>query len=75
MTQRWWTQFANDPRDDFNLNLELLEGQEARGMIRRDVDGELYLSIFAAPDVRVPFRWLINLAERAESLPDISNGE
>ena len=65
----WRTQFANDPRRDFALYLELVEGDEPRGQVVRGDDGDLYLSVFACPNVRIPFRWLVELAERAETLP------
>jgi hypothetical protein len=68
-TTQWKSQFANDPRQHFDLYLELLNGTEPQGKIERAADGELYLSLFACPHVKVPLRWLLELAERAESLP------
>jgi hypothetical protein len=65
----WKSQFANDPRRDFELYLELIDGKEPQGRIERDADGELYLSLYDCPGVRIPFRWLMSLQERAESLP------
>lgn len=67
--KRWNTQFANDPRRAFDLYLELLEEDEAKGQIERGVDGELYLSLFACPNVKIPFQWLVSLAQQAETLP------
>ena len=67
--QQWKSQFANDPRRDFELYLELLEGTQPQGGIERGPDGELYLSLFACPEVKVPFMWLVGLADRADSLP------
>jgi len=59
----------DDPNRDFDLYLELLEGEEPQGQIARGDDGELYFSLFACPNVRVPLEWLLGLAERAETLP------
>jgi hypothetical protein len=68
-TATWRSQFANNPNRDFDLYLELLEGEEPQGEILRGDDGELYLALFACPRVRVPFKWLLGLAERADTLP------
>lgn len=67
--KKWNTQFANDPRRGFELYLELLEGEEPRAQIVRAIDGELYLNLFAYPEVRVPFHWLAQLQSLAETLP------
>ena len=74
-TAQWKSQFANDPKQDFNLYLELLEGAQPQGKIERGPDGELYFSLFACPQVKVPFRWLLDLAQRAESLPTPGRGD
>jgi hypothetical protein len=47
----------------------LLDSNEPIGRIERAEDGELYFSLFACPEVRVPFRWLASLADRGETLP------
>jgi hypothetical protein len=70
----WTSQFANDPRRDFQLYLELLEDDEAQGEIRRGEDGELYLILFDCPEVRVPFKWLTSMLELAETLPIVEEG-
>lgn len=67
--QLWWSQFANDPNRDFEVYLELLEGDDARGQIVRGSDGELYLTLLGCPEVRVPLRWLTSAVEKAASLP------
>ena len=67
--RQWKSEFVNDPRRDFELYLELVEGDEPQGSIERHEDGELYLILFGCPNVRVPFRWLLSLAERADTLP------
>jgi hypothetical protein len=73
--EQWNSQFANDPSHDFDLYLELVEGTQPQGKVEREPDGELYLSLFACPQVKVPFRWLVGLAERAETLPAPRNEE
>ena len=73
--EQWNSQFANDPSRDFDLYLELVEGGQPQGKVERGPDGELYLSLFACPQVKVPFRWLVRLAERAETLPMPGNEE
>lgn len=70
MTKESSSQFANDPARDFDLYLELLEGDEPQGKIERGEDGELYSSLFACPQVRIPFRWFLRLAEGATTLPE-----
>ena len=64
----WTTLFANDPRRDFHLYLELIEGEQAQAEIRREADGKLYLIVFSSPNVRIPFSWLLSLSEQAETL-------
>lgn len=67
--KKWTTQFANDPRRDYNLYLELVKEGEPQGQIAREADGELYLSLFASPDVKIPFAWLVSVSAQAGSLP------
>jgi len=67
--EKWTSQFVNHPARDFSLYLELLSGGEPVGEISRGEDDELYLTLFAAPDIRVPLRWLQSLVQRAETLP------
>jgi hypothetical protein len=69
MKENWQSQFANDPRKDYELYLELLDDTQPQAKIERAADGELYLSVFGSPDVLIPFRWLLSLADRAEELP------
>ncbi len=71
--KQWDSQFANNPDRDYDLYLELLESDEAIGEIARGGDGELYLSLFACPKVRIPYRWLVSLSARAETLPMVGN--
>ena len=67
--EKWTSQFANHPARDFALYLELLNRGDPVGEIFRAEDGELYLVLFGAPNVRLPLRWLQSLVERAETLP------
>ncbi len=74
-TSKWTTQFANDSKSGFELCHELLEDGVPQGQIERDLDGNLYLAMFQSPGVRVPFRWLVGLSEKGETLPRRSDQE
>lgn len=73
--QEWKSQFANDPTSDYDLYLELIDEIQPQAKIERGADGELYLSLFACPQVRIPYSWLLTQAERAETLPSSEKEE
>jgi len=66
----WTSIFTNNPYNDFNLYLELLENEQPIAKIERDNDGELYLSIFSSPGCKIPYNWLVSLAARVKTLPE-----
>lgn len=74
MILEWSSQFANDPSTEYELYLELLERGVPQAKIERDADGELQLTLLDCPQVRIPFRWLLSLAERVETLPQRGAG-
>ncbi len=69
--ETWTSVFTNDPYRDFELYLELVEGENARGQIVRDENGDLYFIVFTCPNIRVPYKWLVSLLDRADTLPRI----
>lgn len=69
---KWQSQFANDPTRDYELYLELVEEKRPQAKIERGEAGELYLVLFGCPGVRIPFRWLLSQASRAETLPRVT---
>lgn len=65
----WSADITNDPDRDFDLCIELWEGNEGRGRIQRDDRGVLMLRIYAA-DTRIPAEWLATmLTAAARDLP------
>lgn len=63
----WRSQFANDPRRDSELYLELVQDRRPVAGIER-VGGELFLVVFGCEGVRLPYQWLVDLAPRAQTL-------
>ncbi len=68
MTHDWDADITNDPRDDYELCVELSERGTHRATIRRDADGVLVLRV--CPDsaaFSIPAAWLLGVVERAEA--------
>jgi hypothetical protein len=73
----WTSEFTNDPDQDQRLYLELLEDDEYRARVYRDEAGRLMLRVYGGGEARIPLKWLMELAARAEAdlpeadLPDL----
>lgn len=62
----WSADWTNDPDRGFDLYLELLEGDEYRGRIFRDDDGNMVLLLYGPNNLTIPLAWLRGLIDDAE---------
>jgi len=56
----WTADITNDPDRDFDLYIEIVEGEEYRGRIQRDERGLLVLRVYR-DDTEIPAEWLAAL--------------
>jgi hypothetical protein len=72
LKNKWNADITNDPDDDFNLYIELLEGEdqeseEYRGRITRNANDDLILTIYPSDSsVEIPLDWLLSIVAGAE---------
>ncbi len=59
----WTAEITNNPQDDFEPYIELLENDEFRGRVERR-NGTLVLVLYGA-DAAVPVNWLVGILNRA----------
>lgn len=57
-SSKWTAETGNDPEQDFDLIVELLEDGEYRGRVRRSPAGGLELQIYPGEGFSVPADWL-----------------
>ena len=70
----WTAEVTNDPDNDYDLYIELLEEGEFRGKIFRDASGELVMHLYEdRPALSIPLEWLLQVAESAKR--DLKTGE
>jgi len=63
----WTADISNDPSKEYQLCIELYEGEQHRGTISRDKSGQLVLKIFPGDgSFEVPCDWLRTIVESAE---------
>jgi hypothetical protein len=63
----WTAEITNDPDHDYDLYIELLEGDEYRGRIFRTTSGELALGLYEGHSaIEIPLDWLLKVAEGAK---------
>lgn len=65
---KWTSDITNNPNQGYDLCIELWEGNEHRGYVLKNKDGEIILQIFAASNhcIEIPGKWLRSILERAE---------
>ncbi|MEZ4300250.1 MAG: hypothetical protein R3B70_35210 [Polyangiaceae bacterium] len=62
----WTADVGNDPNQDFDLCIELMEDGEYRGKLQRDLSGTLQLTVYPAPKgVVFPVDWLLSMMNGA----------
>jgi hypothetical protein len=64
---KWLAEITNNPDQDFDLYIELFEGDNSRGrIILDDSRGRLMLDIYPSQQwVRIPLVWLSGIIEQA----------
>lgn len=64
----WTADITNDPERDFDLCIDVYEGDVHRARIEPDGEGHLVLRVYAVPqDVSIPLQWLSGIIQRAQS--------
>ena len=67
MIHNWSADITNDPRDDYELCIELSEHGEHKSTIQRNAEGALVMEVFSDPKTLcIPVTWLLGVLERAE---------
>ena len=68
---KWTADVTNDPNQDFDLVVELLEDGEYRARVKRCPAGEAVLQVYEGPGFSVPLDWLRSILSGAvqEVLP------
>ena len=61
MTGKWEADLTNDPDRDYDLYVELMEGDEYRARIERNDNGEVVVRLYGA--AAVPWDWLAGVVE------------
>ena len=61
---KWTAEITNDPGRDHQLHVELLEGDEYRGRLYRDEQGQLQLHFQCAATTAIPVEWLLGIVSR-----------
>lgn len=63
----WSADVGNDPERDFDLVIEIREGNDYRGRVERLENGEIVLYVYPSESgFRVPVAWLSKLLSSAE---------
>lgn len=63
----WNSEITNNPDDDYNLYIELLNGEDYVGKIFRDTDKKLKLQVYSDESTSsIPCDWLMKIIESAE---------
>ena len=57
----WTADFSNDPENDFNLYVELLEDDEYKARLYYDMDERLYLRFYGGSEVILCVDWLTGI--------------
>ncbi len=67
MKIRWTADITNDPQRDYDLCIEICEGNEHRATIFRGSSGNLSLKVYPNKTAfEVPALWLVQLLQKAE---------
>ncbi len=70
----WKADITNDPRQNYDLIVEIYDNDLHRGTISRSSSGDLKLTIHKTDEaIEIPARWLREILERAER--DLSRRE
>lgn len=64
----WTADVVNDPSRDYDLCVDLWEGDQHRATIFRSPEGEVRLKVYPSSDkaMEVPAHWLVEVLQRAE---------
>lgn len=62
----WKADVGNDPDREFELVVELMEGNEYRGRLKRDDKGKIVLEVYGGDRIQIPVKWLQGVIDRAE---------
>lgn len=66
MNQTWTADITNDPDQDFDLCIEIYQGDAHRGTILRDASGALVMTIYPSPQAfQMPAQWLAEVLQSA----------
>ena len=60
----WSADITNDPDNDYNLYVELMEDEEYRASLFRDKSGKLQLKIYKGSGSVIPVDWLLGIIQR-----------
>lgn len=63
--EEWDSEITNNPNDDFNLYIEIIERDNYVGRIYRDRDNMLKLQLYSDKSINIPCEWLSALIESA----------
>lgn len=63
----WTSEITNNPDDDFNLYIELLNDEDYIGRIFRDKDKMLKLQLYCEESINIPCEWLSEIINRAKN--------
>ena len=61
----WTAEITNNPDRDYDLYIELLEGDEYKARIQRSNDGDLELIFYGGERLSIPVVWLLDVFKRA----------
>lgn len=66
MPSDWQAEITNNPDNDYDLHIELLEGEVPRARIFCDSAGGLMLKIYRCQqETDIPVSWLLSIVEGA----------
>ena len=63
---QWTADVANDPNQDGDLVLELMEDGEYRARLLKSPDGKIIVEVYDTGQFSMPFAWLEEIVESAK---------
>jgi hypothetical protein len=63
----WTAEITNDPSRNFELYIELIEGETYRARIQRNPEGQLELHVYGTEPFSIPAEWLAEMLSRAST--------